>query len=130
MPCLTDKDGKIIVCLDTQEDIDRALVHTGQGEELLDNFVQLIRSMANMRGGTAVTYRVLITDEYGHTDVLADGFATREHAERFMNGVKRYICHPENVRLSIEEVPYDRLNLQPDSAGQPSQSRLSAPEQK
>ena len=104
MPCLTDEDGKMIVCLDTQEDIDRALVHSGQGKELLDNFVQLIRSMANTRGGTAVTYRVLITDEYGYTDVLADGFATREHAERFMNDVKRYLYHPENVRLSIEEV--------------------------
>ena len=46
MPCLTDEDGKIIVCLDKQEDIDRALVHSGQGKELLDNFEQLIRSMA------------------------------------------------------------------------------------
>jgi len=46
MPCLTDKDGKIILCADKQEDIDRALVHSGQGKELLDNFEQLIRSMA------------------------------------------------------------------------------------
>ena len=46
MPCLTDEDGKIIVCVDKQEDIDRALVHGGQGKELLDNFEQLIRSMA------------------------------------------------------------------------------------
>jgi hypothetical protein len=42
----------------------------------------------------AETYSVLITDEYGHMDVLADGFATRRHAERFMSGVKRYkICN-------------------------------------
>jgi len=46
MPCLTDEDGKIILCLDKQEDIDRALVHSGQGKELLDIFEQLIRSMA------------------------------------------------------------------------------------
>ena len=77
-----------------------------------------------------MTYRVLITDEYEYTDVPADGFATREQAEKFAKDIKGYMWHPENVRLSIEEVPYDWLNLQPGSAGQPSQSRPSAPEQK
>jgi len=58
-----------------------------------------------------MTYRVLITDEYGYTDVFADGFATREQAERFINEVRRYLWHPENVKLDIEEEPYDWLNL-------------------
>jgi len=51
-----------------------------------------------------MTYRVLITDEYGYTDVPADGFATREQAEKFAKDIKGYMWHPENVRLSIEEV--------------------------
>jgi len=58
-----------------------------------------------------VTYRVLITDEYGYTDVLADGFETREQAQRFVDEVRRYIWHPENVKLDIEEVPYDLTSL-------------------
>jgi len=58
-----------------------------------------------------VTYRVLITDEYGYTDVLADGFETREQAQRFIDEVKKYIWHPENVKLDIEEVPYDLTSL-------------------
>ena len=58
-----------------------------------------------------MTYRVLITDEYGYTDVLADGFETREQAQRFIDEVKKYIWHPENVKLDIEEVPYDLTSL-------------------
>ena len=58
-----------------------------------------------------MTYRVLITDEYGYTDVLADGFETREQAQRFVDEVRKYIWHPENVKLDIEEVPYDITSL-------------------
>ncbi len=58
-----------------------------------------------------MTYRVLITDEYGYTDVLADGFETREQAQRFIDEVKKYIWHPENVKLEIVEVPYDLTSL-------------------
>ena len=58
-----------------------------------------------------MTYRVLITDEYGYTDVLADGFETRERAQRFVDEVRKYIWHPENVKLDIEEVPYDLTSL-------------------
>jgi len=58
-----------------------------------------------------VTYRVLITDEYGYTDVLADGFDTKEQAEKFAKDIKGYMWHPQDVKLSIEEEPYDWLNL-------------------
>ncbi len=51
MPCLVGDDGKIIVCLDTKEDIERALKATGQGEELFENFMELIKSMAKREVG-------------------------------------------------------------------------------
>jgi len=51
VPCLVGDDGKIIVCLDTKEDIERALKATGQGEELFENFMELIKSMAKREVG-------------------------------------------------------------------------------
>jgi len=45
MPCLVGDDGKIIVCLDTREDIERSLKATGQGEEYFEKFMELIKSM-------------------------------------------------------------------------------------
>ena len=51
VPCLVGDDGKIIVCLDTKEDIERALKTTGQGEELFENFMELIKSMAKREVG-------------------------------------------------------------------------------
>jgi len=51
VPCLVGDDGKIIVCLDTKEDIERALKASGQGEELFENFMELIKSMAKREVG-------------------------------------------------------------------------------
>ncbi len=51
MACLVGEDGKIIVCLDKPEDIERELKATGQGEEYFENLMQLIRSMAKREVG-------------------------------------------------------------------------------
>ena len=51
MACLVGEDGKVIVCLDKPEDIERELRATGQGEEYFENLMQLIRSMAKREVG-------------------------------------------------------------------------------
>ena len=58
----------------------------------------------------SVVYRVVLTDDSGYSNILAE-FPTKEQAQRFIEKVKQYIWHPENVKLDIEEVPYDWLGF-------------------